>query len=326
MEAEEIKAEFEAKKYRFFGNSAVQICTWSKKALKGEGVCYKQKFYGVPTHRCMQFSPAALYCQNNCIYCWRPAEFLTLRRSVKWDGPKEMVEALVRQRTKLLEGFGGNSQADTQLYRESLEPVHFAISLSGEPTLYPKLPELVNYLMDRPGTFSVFIVTNGQEPEMLKKLQSENSLPTQLYLSLTATNKAGYKKISVPIHEDGWERLLESIHFLSQVPTRTVLRITLIKGINMDGLEAWAELVQQANPHFVEFKAYMHIGFSQYRMKRENMPAMEEVRDFSNRVLEHLPGFEAMDEDGPSRIVVLRNKVRETERQIKGPAPCQNGF
>jgi len=321
------KAEFEKKKYRFHGNSAVQICTWSKKALKGGGECYKQKFYGVPTHRCMQFSPSALFCQNHCIYCWRPAEYLGLPHEVQWDAPAGMVEALVSHRVKLLEGFGGNPKAGPELYREALEPVHFAISLSGEPTLYSQLPELVTYLRKRPKTFSVFIVTNGQEPDMLKQLQAKHSLPTQLYLSLSAHTKEAYRKIVNPGYADGWKRMMASLHFLSKVPTRTVLRITLIKGMNMDLPKDWAGLIWLANPHFVEFKAYTFIGHSRQRMQDINVPTLDEVRDFASEVAGHLHDqFETMDEDGPSRIVVMRNTRRTTERLIKGPDPTQNGF
>ena len=74
---ENVKIRFENAKYRIAGkHSAVQICSWTKKALRGKGVCYKQKFYGVDCHRCAQVSPAAAWCQHNCIYCWRPAEWM----------------------------------------------------------------------------------------------------------------------------------------------------------------------------------------------------------------------------------------------------------
>ena len=43
-------------------------------------------------------------------------------------------------------GFYGDSRNDKQRLDESLLPTHYAISLSGEPTMYPKLPELIKYL------------------------------------------------------------------------------------------------------------------------------------------------------------------------------------
>ena len=56
--------------------------------------------------------------------------------------------------------------------------------------MYPKLPELIKYLKSLEATKSIFLVTNGQEPDMIRKLEDENALPTQLYLS---TNAADYQ-------------------------------------------------------------------------------------------------------------------------------------
>ena len=120
--------------------------------------------------------------------------------------------------------------------------------------------------------------------------------------------------------------MLNSLHLLAKAPTRTVLRITLIKGMNMAHAEEWAGLIWMADPDFVEFKAYMHIGHSQFRMKRENMPTFQEVKDFAGLIDIMLGEFEYMDEDEPSRIVVLKNRRRKTRRFIKGPMPADNGF
>ena len=43
----------------------------------------------------------------------------------------------------MIDGFYGDSRNDKQRLDESLLPTHYAISLSGEPTMYPKLPELI---------------------------------------------------------------------------------------------------------------------------------------------------------------------------------------
>ena len=48
----------------------------------------------------------------------------------------------------------------------------FAISLTGEPTLYPKLPELIKEIHSRGKTS--FLVTNGQHPEVLQKLKIDH--------------------------------------------------------------------------------------------------------------------------------------------------------
>ena len=56
-------------KYGIADHSTVELCHWTKKSFRGEGNCYKHKFYGISTHQCMEFSPAGMYCQNICVYC-----------------------------------------------------------------------------------------------------------------------------------------------------------------------------------------------------------------------------------------------------------------
>ncbi len=301
---------FERMGYRFEGTGAVEICRWTKNALKGRGACYKQKFYGVPAHRCMEFTPSALFCNNNCIYCWRPAEFMTPPGDVEWTPPARMVESLVEKRKKLLSGFGGNERVDPRLFRDSLEPAHFAISLSGEPASYPHLSELVAHLKER-GAFSIFLVTNGQYPQALERL---DPLPTQLYLSLTAPTPELYRKISVPAGRDAWGKLLHSCDFLSRAATRTVARVTLIRGVNMVEPERWRELLARCNAHFIEFKGYSWIGMSKRRLSLENVPSLEEVREFAESSVPE--GYEYMDFDEKSRIVVYRNSRRVVPRFI----------
>ena len=229
-----IEKQLRNAKYGVSNHSAVQICSWTKKSLHNENVCYKQKFYGIDTHRCMEFSPAAVFCGHNCIFCWRPMEFMRFRgmELSDADDPKEVYERLMEERKKLLSGFPGDGMTDMKKFAESQKPNHFAISLSGEPTIYPKLPELVGFLKNLPGTRSVFVVTNGQEPEMMKALA--RNPPTQIYLSVNAPNQMLFEMINRPAFENGWERFLRSLEIFSRMKTRRVLRLTMIKGMNMD--------------------------------------------------------------------------------------------
>src|SRR5438445_10778571 len=42
-------------KYGVSDHGTVELCHWTKKSFKNEGDCYKMKFYGITTHRCMEF-------------------------------------------------------------------------------------------------------------------------------------------------------------------------------------------------------------------------------------------------------------------------------
>jgi tRNA wybutosine-synthesizing protein 1 len=268
----------------------------------------------------MEMTPAAMNSENRCIYCWRPTEFYdTLQMPEELvDEPDVIVEQLMAERKKLINGFYGNAKNDKTKLDESLFPAHYAISLSGEPTMYPKLPQLIKYLRSLKATKSIFLVTNGQEPDMLRRLQAEDALPTQIYLSTNASNKKMFYMVNRPRHKDAWDRWWDSLRFLSNADTRTVLRMTLIRGYN-DGAEfvkEFAEMMSQGDPHFVELKSYMHIGMSTQRLEKDRMLEMDEVREFAGMLRYRMPGFQVMDESEISRIIVLQNRKRHVDRWI----------
>ena len=315
-----IAKQLKKAKYGVSDHSTVGLCHWTKKSFRNEGSCYKHKFYGISTHACMEFSPAGMFCENRCVYCWRPMEFYD---SMKMEPehvaePEVIMSKLMDERKNLIMGHKGDPKSDEKLIYESLKPSHYAISLSGEPTMYPKLPELIKYLKTLEATKSIFLVTNGQEPEMLSKLQKENSLPTQLYLSTNAADYDSFIKINKPKYDDSWERWNSSLQMLKNLDTRTVLRITLIRDYNnqKEMIPAFAKMLDESSPHFVEIKSYMHIGRSTNRLQHENMLEMEEVREFAGELANQTKNFEIMDESYISRIVILQNQKRKIDRWI----------
>lgn len=307
-------------KYGTYGHATVDVCHWTKRSFRDEGDCYKHKFYGISTHRCMEFSPAGMYCENRCVYCWRPMEFYNSIK-MKPDNvsePNEIVLKLMEERKRLIIGHKGDPKQNHKKIDESLLPTHYAISLSGEPTMYPKLPDLIKYLKNLPATKSIFLVTNGQEPEMLTKLNRENALPTQLYLSTNAYDQESFIKINRPRYNDAWERWNRSLLILSKLNTRTVLRITLIKGYNdsKKNVRGFSKLINISQPNFIEIKSYMHIGRSINRLDRYNMLDMDEIRYFASQILKNDDTLLFMDESEISRIVVLHNNQKLTNRFI----------
>jgi tRNA wybutosine-synthesizing protein 1 len=307
-------------KYGVADHSTVELCHWTKKSFKNEGVCYKHQFYGISTHRCMEFSPAGMHCENRCIYCWRPMEFYDSLKMEpeKVAEPKEILSKLMEERRRLIMGYYGNSNNDKKKLDESLLPSHYAISLSGEPTMYPKLPELIKYLKSLEATKSIFLVTNGQEPDMIQRLKDEDALPTQLYLSANAADYESFVRINRPKYDDSWERWNTTLHMLKELNTRTVLRITLIRDFNTneDMIPFFASMIKESSANFIEIKSYMHIGRSTNRLERENMLEIDEVRFIATEMARQSGIFSIMDESYISRIVVLQNNERFIDRYI----------
>jgi len=307
MLTEESKQTLEKQQYGIAGkHSAVKICSWTKKSIRNEGVCYKEKFYGIKSHRCMQITPN-LACCNRCIFCWRDLSTPTATEWLKeWeiDSPEEIIQKCTEQHRKLLIGFGGNEQADKQKLAEAYEPNQVAISLSGEPTLYPKINDLIKLLKNRGA--STFLVTNGQYPEILEKIE----LPSQLYISIDAPNKALFEKIEQSAHSDAWERFNRSLQAMKKMKCKTAVRITLIKNLNMEDLEGYKQLIEKALPDYIEAKAYMFVGASRQRLTIKQMPYHEEVKIFAQELEKILPDYKIKDEKAESRVVLLE-KIKD---------------
>jgi tRNA wybutosine-synthesizing protein 1 len=237
------------------------------------------------------------------------------------DAPMLIIEESFRQRDKLINGIGGAHDVDREAFNRVFRkfPSHWAISLSGEPTIYPKIGELVKALREKEEVKSIFIVTNGQEPDRIKEMADDGNLPTQLYVSLTASNEEDFKKINKPVYKDGWKRLNRTLETIKELECRSVIRFTLIKGLNDSDkqLEEFASLMEQTKTDFIEIKSYMHIGLSQNRLRKENMPYHEDIKKISELLLERLPSYKYEDEDDRSRIVLLKRKDSKVENIIK---------
>ncbi|AEG17272.1 4-demethylwyosine synthase TYW1 [Methanobacterium paludis] len=292
----------EKKGYRFAGNerhAAAKVCHWTRKSLVDEGVCYKEKFYGIQSHRCLQMSPSIPFCHQKCLFCWRDVLITGTTWNEDFDEPKKIIDDCIDAQRNLLCGYFGNSKVNMKKLKDAQEPNNAAISLAGEPMLYPKIEGLIEEFKRR--DFTTFLVTNGMTPSKLKNMETE---PTQLYLSVDAPNKDVYKKLCDPQVDKGWERLNKSLDLLSSFKCRTVIRTTCVKGYNMLKPEEYADIIERSNPDFVEIKAYMYVGSSRERLKLENMPFSSDIHEFAESVAK-LCGREIVNESRESRVLLL---------------------
>lgn len=127
----------------------------------------------------------------------------------------------------------------TERLSEGLSPRHCALSLVGEPIMYPEINALVDELHRR--HISTFLVTNAQFPDRIMMLKPITQvlfflchkydiefdinlysqkvgynvwflfLWLQLYVSVDAATKDSLKAIDRPLFGDFWERFLVSI-------------------------------------------------------------------------------------------------------------------
>ena len=292
-------------KYHLIGNhSAVKRCRWFYETLIHGRPCYKQKFYGIRTHQCIQMTPSLYYCTQQCLFCWR-AQNNDLR--IKWDEtklptsdpPEKIVKGSVEAQLRILSGYKGNPRTDRQKFREALTPKHVAISLTGEPTLYASVGELIRTFHEE--DFTTFLVTNGTMPSVLSKLEEE---PTQLYISVCAPDEETFNRVCRPQTLGAWKKLNETLDLLPSFRCPTVIRMTLVRNANMGNTEGYARMIERARPTYVEPKAYMHVGFSRLRLGFESMPNHKEIREFASSLAKEI-SYNFVDESEESRVVLL---------------------
>ena len=294
-------------------HSAVKLCHWMKQSLLFGRECYKQTFYGIESHRCLQMSPAINQCTQMCLFCWRHQGFVE-KELKEIDDPKYILDKSIEAQRKLITGFKGNDRCDQRKWKEANDPNMVACSLSGEPTLYPKLGEFFEECHKK--NMTTFLVTNGTNPKALEHL---DPLPKQLYVSVVAPNKEIYKKLCSPLVSDGWEKLIETLELLPSLDTRIVIRHTLVEGWNMDEryIKEYAKLDETASPLFIEPKGYVFVGYSRKRMNLSNMPFHNNVHDFGSKLADHL-GYELIMERSDSMVVLLAREPNVT-RVVKQP-------
>ena len=300
---EDIKQILIKHKYKLIGNhSAVKICHWTREMILNKRPCYKSKFYGIQSHRCIQMTPSVSWCQHSCLYCWRPVEYTqNIYIDVPLDSPEFIVEESIKKQREIVMNFKHKLEQgliDRRIFEEALNPKHAAISLAGEPTNYPYISDLIEEYHKR--NMTTFLVTNGMNPKRLEEVK-----PTQLYISLTSFDEKSYEKIHRPRIKNGWKLLLKSLEiFSNRKDLRRVIRITVIKNFNLEHPDKFIKLLQLAEPDFIECKSYMRVGFSQYRLEKQNVPTFDEVYKFSERISEEL-GYKIEDYSKESKAILL---------------------
>ena len=261
-------------------HSGVKICRWTKSALRGRGSCYKYSFYGIRSHLCMEATPS-LSCSNKCIFCWRHGTN-PVGTTWRWkvDEPEMIFNGVKEGHYKKIKLMRAVPGVRAERYAEAMRIRHCALSLVGEPIFYPHINRFLNMLHAE--HISSFMVCNAQHPDQLENLKRV----TQLYVSIDASDRESLRKIDRPLHRDFWERFQRCLDILREKRhiQRTVFRLTLVKGFNVDdAVIGYANLVEKALPCFVEIKGVTYCGTSTSAgagLTMQNVPFYEEIASF----------------------------------------------
>jgi tRNA wybutosine-synthesizing protein 1 len=300
MGDQDLAGELAEQGYQLTGrHSAVKLCYWTRASLTEGRDCYKGRFYGIESHRCLQMSPSIDSCNLHCRFCWRSQGWENDEMMPEYDDPEALLTRSLEAQRRILSGFKGEAGVSRERWEESQSPRHIAISLTGEPTLYPKLNRFLE-LCHAEG-ITTFLVTNGTNPDGLRAL---DPLPTQLYVSVTAPNRTVFQRLTLPTDPHAWDRLRESLEIVHDLKTRRVLRHTLVRGWNLGWVDQYADLDLVARPDFIEPKGYVYMGRSRQRLSTDHVPTHEQVGQFA-RALAQRTRYALMDESPDSKVFLL---------------------
>ena len=270
--------------YKLIGtHSAVKMCRWTKHQLRGRGGCYKHTFYGITSYQCMEATPS-LACANKCVFCWRHHKN-PVGRTWRWktDEPDFIVAEAVKLHIGMIKEAKGIPGVLPDRWKEAHTIRHCALSLVGEPIMYPQINQLLQELHKR--KISTFLVTNAQHPDAIETLVPV----TQLYVSVDAPTPASLDAIDRPLFKDAWQRLRRSLTLLRDRDQRTVARLTLVKGWNSDEIEGYAELMALGRVSFIEVKGVTFCGTSDAStLNMSNSPWHHEVKAFTEKLRKRL--------------------------------------
>lgn len=298
-----LRKSLEKQGYKLIGtHSGVKLCRWTKSMLRGRGGCYKHTFYGIESHRCMETTPS-LACANKCVFCWRHhTNPVGTEWRWKMDDAEMIFQGALNNHLNMIKQFRGVPGVQLDKYAEAQQPQHCALSLVGEPIMYPEINRFIELLHDK--GISSFMVTNAQFPDAIKNL----SPVTQLYVSVDASTKDSLKKIDRPLFRDFWDRFIESLKELANKQQRTVYRLTLVKSWNTEELENYAKLVSFGKPDFIEIKGVTYCGESKASsLTMENVPWHHEVIKFVQQLADQLENYEIASEHEHSNCLLLAN-------------------
>lgn len=201
MVTPQLRAALTKQGYKILGShSGVKLCRWTKAQLRGRGGCYKHSFYGIESHRCMEATPS-LACANKCVFCWRH-HTNPVGREWRWqmDDAETLVTSAISEHKGMIKQMKGVPGVLPERLAEGMDPRHCALSLVGEPIMYPEIDKFVSLLHAK--RISTFLVTNAQFPDAITNLPAI----TQLYVSVDAATPETLKAIDRPLFGDYWVR------------------------------------------------------------------------------------------------------------------------
>ena len=132
--------------------------------------------------RCMETTPS-LACANKCVFCWRHHSN-PVGTEWKWamDEPELILEGALENHYKMIKQMKGVPGVLPERYQEGFQVKHCALSLVGEPIMYPEINKYLDLLHSKSiSSFMVILKFDHIWTPWNRKHKKSNSLVTLIY-------------------------------------------------------------------------------------------------------------------------------------------------
>jgi tRNA wybutosine-synthesizing protein 1 len=293
----------------------VGLCYWTRMSVCRTGVCYKEIFYGIPSHQCVEFTPMPDRCNLDCVFCWRACKDLSFNQPLpRLTSIENYLDKMLTLRNTMMAGLGSHPYVDSALLKDSYQAKYWTFSYTGEPTLAEDLPQMLDDLKKRGST--VLLVTNGTRPEVIEKLKT--TLPDQFYLSLNGYDRESFFYLTRPRSASLWKKHCDFALEFSRLKCRKVLRVTMLENFNMDEKAAagYAHQIKLIKPEYVELKSFARLGQSIDNFPKEAVPTHARIMNFAQQV-SRASGYRLSCEHERARVALLcRDQQTEADRLL----------
>ena len=215
--------------------------------------------------------------------------------------PETILAGVHRLQKKALAGYNAvlDNTVTEEKWKEALAPKHVAISLSGEPTLYSRLPELAD-LFNANG-YTTFVVRTARTRTCSQNAGRSSSTSRSMHLTETYERPACRWATRTGTGA-GYRRALPNYQ---QNARRCGSRLS--PGTTTQSRRATPGSSRTQGHTFVEVKGYMYLGYSRNRLQRNNMPEHAQVRKFAERITASCD-YKIRDENPLSRVICLERE------------------
>jgi wyosine [tRNA(Phe)-imidazoG37] synthetase (radical SAM superfamily) len=182
----------------------------------------------------IDLSPVQKICNFDCLYC----ELTKAKPTQEYNNDNINIDTLIKEvENKLIE----SPNCDV-----------ITLTANGEPTLYPRLEEIVDRLNIIKGDKKILILSNSSTI-MSNKIQKILNKIDIVKLSLDTVDESIFRKIDRSVKDIKIDDIINGIlEFKKEFKNSLIIEVLIVKGINDKRINELSEVLSKISPHRID--------------------------------------------------------------------------